>query len=47
MNDQEPVSPRAPEPLRRNLLVAATFGIGAAIATALGLPALLYLFSPP
>ena len=47
MNDQEPVAPPAPEPLRRNLLVAATFGIGAAIMTALGLPALLYLFSSP
>ena len=47
MNDQEPVAPRAPAPLRRNLLVAATFAIGAAIMTALGLPALLYLFSSP
>jgi menaquinol-cytochrome c reductase iron-sulfur subunit len=46
MNDQDPVAPQALEPLRRNLLVAATLAIGAAIATALGVPALLYLFSP-
>ena len=47
MDDEKSVAPPAPEPLRRNLLVGATFAIGATIAAALGLPALLYLFSSP
>jgi menaquinol-cytochrome c reductase iron-sulfur subunit len=47
MHDQKPGAPQSPRPLRRNLLAAATFGLGAAIFTALGVPALLYLFAPP
>lgn len=38
----------APEGIpRRNFFVAAIYGIWAAIAAALGIPALLYLFLPP
>ncbi|MGP8245089.1 MAG: ubiquinol-cytochrome c reductase iron-sulfur subunit [Bryobacteraceae bacterium] len=47
MNDEKAVALEARKPLRRNLLLGAMAGMGAAIMTALGLPAVLYLFSSP
>jgi menaquinol-cytochrome c reductase iron-sulfur subunit len=47
MDDEKAVVAEARKPLRRNLLLGAIFGMGAAITAALGLPAAIYLFFSP
>ncbi len=47
MDNGLPVEPESNKPTRRRFYVAAIHTMGALIGAALGLPALIYLFSPP